>query len=108
MQIGMVGLGRMGSDMSRRLIAAGHELVVYDLAPGAVEALVSEGATGTRGMAGLMAKLDRPRAVWLMLPAAVVDATIGSLEPYLSQDDLVVDGGNSHFNDDLRRAARLK
>ena len=80
MQIGMVGLGRMGRDMARRLIAAEHELVVYDLASGAVEALVGEGAIGTRSVAELMAKLDRPRAVWLMLPAAVVDQTIGSLK----------------------------
>jgi 6-phosphogluconate dehydrogenase len=108
MQIGMVGLGRMGRDMSRRLIAAGHELVVYDIASGAVEALAGEGAIGTRSVAELMAKLDRPRAVWLMLPAAVVDQTIGSLRGELSPDDVVVDGGNSHFHDDLRRAAELK
>jgi 6-phosphogluconate dehydrogenase len=108
MQIGMVGLGRMGSDMARRLIAAGHELVVYDVAAGAVEALAAEGATGAGSIADLMAKLDRPRAIWLMLPAAVVDQSIASLRTDLSSGDLVIDGGNSHFHDDVRRAAQLR
>jgi len=107
MQIGMVGLGRMGSNMARRLLAAGHDLVVYDLATAAVEAVVSEGATGARSMLELMAQLERPRAVWLMLPAAMVDPAIGSLQPELSPGDIVIDGGNSHFHDDLRRAAEL-
>ena len=107
MQLGMVGLGRMGSDMSRRLIAAGHDLVVYDLSPGAVEALVGAGATGTRSLAELMAKLERPRALWLMIPAALVDETIGSLRSLFSADDVLIDGGNSHFHKDLRRAADL-
>lgn len=107
MQLGMVGLGRMGSNMSRRLMAAGHDVVVYDVAPGAVDALVSEGATGAGSLAEFMAILDRPRAVWLMLPAAVVDPTIGTLRAYLSEGDAVVDGGNSHFHDDFRRFAEL-
>lgn len=108
MQLGMVGLGRMGSDMSRRLLAAGHDLVVYDLAPAAVEILVGAGATGASTLEELTAKLDRPRAIWLMLPAAVVDSTIASLRPLLDRDDLLIDGGNSHFDDDLRRAAALR
>ncbi len=108
MQLGMVGLGRMGSDMSRRLLAAGHDLVVYDMAPAAVETLVDAGATGASSLKALTAKLDRPRAIWLMLPAAVVDQTIASLRPLLGRDDLVIDGGNSHFHDDLRRAAALR
>lgn len=107
MQLGMVGLGRMGSDMSRRLIAAGHDLVVYDLAPEAVEALVGEGASGAHSISELLEKLERPAALWLMLPAAVVDPTIDSLRSLLSQGDVVIDGGNSHFNDDIRRAAQL-
>ena len=107
MQLGMVGLGRMGSDMARRLMAAGHDLVVYDLAREAVEALVGEGASGAQSIAELMAKLTRPCALWLMLPAAVVDATVLSLRPLLSRDDVVIDGGNSHFHDDVRRAALL-
>ena len=108
MQIGMIGLGRMGSDMARRLIAAGHELVVYDLAVEAVEALVAEGATGTHEMGELMEKLEQPRAVWLMLPAAVVDSSLDSLSAHLRPGDVVIDGGNSHFHDDLRRAAKLR
>jgi 6-phosphogluconate dehydrogenase len=98
----------MGSDMSRRLIAAGHELVVFDLSKEAVGSLVGEGATGAASLAELMEKLERPRAVWLMLPAAVVDQTLDSLEGRLSPGDLVIDGGNSHYHDDIRRAARLK
>ena len=108
MQLGMVGLGRMGSEMSRRLLAAGHQLVVYDLNRASVESLVAEGATGTGSMAELIAKLERPRAVWLMVPAAVVDATVAALGEQLAEGDLLIDGGNSHFQDDIRRAAELK
>jgi 6-phosphogluconate dehydrogenase len=107
MQLGMVGLGRMGSDMSRRLLAAGHELVVYDLSPQAVQAVVDQGASGARSIGELLEKLDRPRVVWLMLPAGVVDATVASFQTLLSQGDVVIDGGNSHFRDDLRRSAEL-
>jgi 6-phosphogluconate dehydrogenase len=108
MQIGMIGLGRMGSDMVRRLIAAGHDLVVYDLNPGAVAALVAEGASGAASLGALLERLARPRALWLMLPAAIVDQTLEGLGPQLSPGDIVVDGGNSHFQDDLRRCAALR
>jgi 6-phosphogluconate dehydrogenase len=108
MQLGMIGLGRMGSNMCRRLMAAGHRVVVYDAAPEAVRALVQEGATGTASLAELMAGLERPRAVWLMLPAAIVDQTIGSLRESLGRDDVVIDGGNSHYRDDLRRSGDLR
>jgi 6-phosphogluconate dehydrogenase len=108
MQIGMIGLGRMGSDMVRRLIAAGHDLVVYDLNPGAVEALAAEGARGAASVGALLEKLAKPRALWLMLPAAIVDQTLADLGPQLSAGDIVIDGGNSHFQDDLRRSAELR
>jgi 6-phosphogluconate dehydrogenase len=108
MQIGIIGLGRMGSDMVRRLIAAGHDLVVYDLNPGAVAALAAEGATGCSSVGALMERLDKPRALWLMLPAAIVDRTLEDLGPQLSPGDIVIDGGNSHFQDDLRRGAALQ
>jgi len=108
MQIGMVGLGRMGSNMVRRLLAAGHDLVVYDKDPAAVEALAREGATGAGTPEAFAGKLSVPRALWLMVPAAVVDATLASLGPLLSAGDIVIDGGNSHFQDDLRRSAGLE
>ncbi|MGC4094551.1 MAG: decarboxylating 6-phosphogluconate dehydrogenase [Polyangiaceae bacterium] len=107
MQIGMIGLGRMGGNMVRRLLRAGHQAVVYDVAPGAVQALAAEGATPASSMADLAAKLSAPRAVWLMVPAAHVDATLGELTPSLASDDIVIDGGNSHYHDDIRRAADL-
>jgi 6-phosphogluconate dehydrogenase len=108
MQIGMIGLGRMGSDMVRRLLAAGHDCVVYDLSPGAVQALVAEGASGAASPEALLTKLSQPRALWLMLPAGVVDQTLAGLAPKLSRGDIVIDGGNSHFQDDLRRSAALR
>ena len=108
MQIGMIGLGRMGSDMVRRLVAAGHDCVVYDLNPGAVQALAAEGATGTTSAEALLARLSKPRALWLMLPAGIVDQTLAGLAPHLSRGDIVIDGGNSHFQDDLRRSAGLR
>ena len=107
MQIGMIGLGRMGSDMVRRLVAAGHDCVVYDLNPRAVEDLAREGATGTATVEALLARLSKPRALWLMLPAAIVDQTLAALGPQLAPDDIVIDGGNSNFQDDQRRSARL-
>lgn len=107
MQIGMIGLGRMGANMVRRLLAGGHECVVYNRTPEAVEALAAEGAVGASSLADLVAKLAAPRAVWLMVPAAVVDGTIAELLPLLSPDDVVVDGGNSYYVDDLRRAKEL-
>ena len=107
MRLAMIGLGRMGGNMVRRLMAGGHECVVLDRDAAAVEALAKEGAIAARDLADLVAKLPGPRAVWLMLPAALVDATIGELAPLLSADDLLIDGGNSHFQDDLRRANHL-
>jgi 6-phosphogluconate dehydrogenase len=108
MQIGMIGLGRMGGDMVRRLLAAGHQCLVYDQNPAAVQALAADGATGCASYQEFLDALATPRAVWLMLPAAVVDQAIEALAPGLAAGDLLVDGGNSHFVDDLRRAAQLK
>ncbi len=107
MQIGIVGLGRMGSNMARRLLGAGHACVVHDLHPDAVQALVDAGARGAASLAELAAALEPPRAIWLMLPAAVVDRTIDALAPQLQRGDIVIDGGNSNYRDDLRRAAAL-
>jgi 6-phosphogluconate dehydrogenase len=107
MELGMIGLGRMGTNMVRRLQRAGHRCVVYDLHPQAVEALVKEGATGARSLEDLVHRLTKPRALWMMVPAAVVDSTLGALVPLLERDDMVVDGGNSHYHDDIRRAAEL-
>ncbi len=107
MQLGMIGLGRMGANMVRRLMRDGHRCVVYDPDPAAVAALVAEGATGAASVQELTAELDAPRAVWLMVPAGVVDGALNGLAPLLSADDLVVDGGNSYYVDDLRRAAAL-
>jgi len=105
MKLGMIGLGRMGADMVRRLRADGHEVVVYDLNPDAVAGLVDEGATGTDSLAALAAALDPPRVAWIMVPAGVVGATIDALSPHLAAGDIVVDGGNSYYRDDIERAA---
>lgn len=107
MQIGMYGLGRMGANMVRRLLRDGHECVVYNRSPGPVEALVREGARGSKSLAEFVAQLHPPRTVWLMLPVAVVDATIDQLVPLLTPGDVIVDGGNTYFRLDLERAARL-
>jgi len=107
MQIGIVGMGRMGANMARRLLRAGHECVVQDLHPEAVQPLVAAGARAAASLAALAAELAPPRAVWLMLPAAVVDSTIEALLPHLHSGDTVIDGGNSNYHDDLRRAAAL-
>ena len=107
MQLGMVGLGRMGSNMVRRLLRAGHECVVHDSAPPAVQAMVEEGALGTSSIDGLVARLSRPRVVWMMIPAGVVDRAIGDLAARLETDDVLVDGGNSYYVDDIRRAREL-
>jgi len=107
MQIGMIGLGRMGANMARRLLRAGHEAVVFDVSPGAVAALVAEKAVGASSLAEMVKKLSRPRTVWMMVPAAVVDRTIADLVPVLAKGDILVDGGNSWYVDDIRRAKEL-
>jgi 6-phosphogluconate dehydrogenase len=107
MQLGMIGLGRMGANMVRRLIGGGHECVVFDMSPQAVADLVKEKAVGAASLADLVKKLAKPRAVWLMVPAAVVDATLAELVPLLDDGDVVIDGGNSYYVDDLRRAKAL-
>ncbi len=108
MQLGMIGLGRMGGNMVRRLMRAGHECVVYDVHHEAVEALAGEGAAGTDSLAAFAAALTPPRAIWLMVPAALVDQEIAALAPSLAPGDIVIDGGNSHYHDDIRRAAELE
>src|ERR1700756_4718761 len=107
MQIGMVGLGRMGANMVRRLLKGGHHCVVFNRSPNAVKQLVEEKATGATSLADLVKKLDRPRAVWLMVPAAVVDKTIADLLPHLEPGDILIDGGNSYYIDDIKRAKDL-
>ena len=107
MQLGMVGLGRMGADMVRRLMQGGHECVVYDLNADAVDALEREGATGARTAEEFVKRLAPPRAVWLMVPAAATDATLAAIVPLLEREDIVVDGGNSSYRDDLRRSGEL-
>jgi 6-phosphogluconate dehydrogenase len=108
MQLGMIGLGRMGGNMVRRLMRAGHQCVVYDVHASAVKALVGEGATGSDSLAGFVKALQPPRAVWLMVPAALVDETIAALVPHLASGDTVIDGGNSYYHDDIRRAGELR
>lgn len=107
MQLGMVGLGRMGANMVRRLMKAGHQCTVFDLSPKAVESLAKEGATGASSFADLAKKLKKPRAVWLMVPAGVVDKTIAELLAVLEPGDSIIDGGNSYYIDDIRRAKEL-
>src|ERR687892_250347 len=107
MQIGMIGLGRMGANMVRRLLEGGHECVVFDMSPKAVQELVAERAVGSSSLAEFVTKLTKPRAVWLMVPAAVVDKTIADLIPHLERDDILIDGGNSYYVDDIRRANEL-
>src|SRR5215208_6046297 len=107
MQLGMVGLGRMGSNMVRRLMRDGHECVVFDLSPDSVKALAGEGAVGSESMEDFVGKLETPRSIWLMVPAAVVDKTLDELTPLLDEGDCVIDGGNSYYRDDIRRSARL-
>jgi len=107
MQLGMIGLGRMGANMVRRLIKGGHECVVFDLSPKAVEDLAKEKAVGASSFADFVKKLSKPRAVWLMVPSAVVDKTIAELQPSLERGDILIDGGNSYYIDDIRRAKEL-
>ena len=107
MQLGMIGLGRMGANMVRRLLKAGHRCVVFDRAAGAVADLVKDQAMGAASLAEFVRKLDRPRAIWLMVPAAVVDKSIADLAPLLEAGDILIDGGNSYYVDDMRRAKEL-
>ena len=108
MQLGMIGLGRMGANMVRRLVRNGQTCVVFDRSPNAVDDLVKEKAVGATSLADLVAKLDRPRAIWLMVPAAVVDEMIGELSPLLESGDTIIDGGNSYYIDDIERAKGLR
>ncbi len=108
MQLGMVGLGRMGANMVRRLIKGGHQCVVYDRSADAVKTLSGEGATGAGTLADFIKKLEKPRVVWLMVPAQVVDSSVDELLPLLEKDDILIDGGNSYYVDDLRRADELR
>jgi len=107
-QLGMVGLGRMGANMVRRLMHAGHSCVVYDVNPAAVKALAAEGATGAASLEDFVAKLDKPKAVWVMVPAGYTGDTVTTLAGLLSAGDIVIDGGNSHYHDDIARSAKLK
>jgi len=107
MQLGMVGLGRMGANMVRRLLRGGHQCVVFDMSRKAVEELVEEKAVGAADLRDLVKKLERPRALWLMVPAAVVEKTISDVLPYLEAGDTLIDGGNSYYVDDIRRAKEL-
>jgi 6-phosphogluconate dehydrogenase len=108
MQLGMIGLGRMGANMVRRLIKNGHSCVVYDRSADSVKQLSGEGATGSSALDDFVRKLEKPRAIWLMVPAAVVDASIHDLLPKLDPGDILIDGGNSYYIDDIRRAKELK
>jgi 6-phosphogluconate dehydrogenase len=107
MQLGMIGLGRMGANMVRRLLKGGHDCVVFDMSPKVVSELAAENAVGAASLADLVKKLEKPRAVWLMVPAAVVDKTIADLLPALEANDILIDGGNSYYIDDIRRAKEL-
>src|SRR5580704_14786325 len=107
MQIGMVGLGRMGANMVRRLIKGGHDCVVFDMSPKAVQGLEAEKAMGALDLKDLVNKLEKPRAIWLMVPAGVVDQTISHIAPLLEPGDILIDGGNSYYIDDIRRAKDL-
>ena len=108
MKLGMIGLGRMGTNMVLRLLRAGHQCVVYDIHAEAVQALVKEGGLGAYSLEEFAGKLKGPRTIWMMVPAAVVDPTLDDLIPFLTADDVIIDGGNSYYHDDIRRAAELK
>jgi len=107
MQLGMVGLGRMGANMVKRLLNGGHECVVFDRSPQSVQELEKDKAVGSSGLADMVKKLNKPRAIWLMIPAAAVDDTISEIVPHLEKDDILIDGGNSYYIDDIRRAKDL-
>ena len=108
MQVGMIGLGRMGAAMVRRLLRGGHPCVAYNENPAALESVTAEGAVGTTSLGDFANALARPRTVWLMIPAAAVDEVIGELSAHLDDGDIVIDGGNSHYVDDIRRASELQ
>src|SRR5512146_3221191 len=108
MQIGMIGLGRMGANMIQRLMRDGHECVVFDINANAVEKLAAQGAVGTASLSDFVARLSSPRAIWLMLPAAIVDQELGVLVSLIEAGDIIIDGGNSFYRDDIRRGAELK
>jgi 6-phosphogluconate dehydrogenase len=108
MQLGMIGLGRMGANLVRRLMRDGHRCVAYDVNSDAVKALEAEGAVGTTSLADFVAALERPRNIWIMVPAGIVDSTLLSLVPLLDRDDVVIDGGNSYYRDDITRSASLR
>ena len=108
MQIGMIGLGRMGANMAQRLMKDGHECVVFDMNQNAVATLTAQGAKGANSLGDFVARLNKPRAIWLMVPAAVVDQELAALMPLLEAGDIIIDGGNSFYRDDIRRGAQLK
>src|SRR5438552_1625108 len=108
MQLGIVGLGRMGANMVQRLMRAGHELFVNDINADAVAGLVAKGAKGSAKLPEFIAAMAKPRAIWLMVPAAIVDKIIANVAPLLEAGDIIIDGGNSHYHDDIRRAGELK
>ena len=108
MQLGMVGLGRMGANMVRRLMKAGHNCVVFDMSQKSVADLAKDGATGSSSIQDFVSKLQKPRAIWLMIPAAVVDSTIAEIAPHLEAGDILIDGGNSYYIDDIRRSKDLQ
>ena len=107
MQLGMIGLGRMGANLVRRLMRDGHSCVVYDVNADAVKALEAEGAVGASSMADLVAKLERPRNVWIMVPAGLVQEMVDQLKELLEDDDTLIDGGNSYYRDDIKHAKEI-
>jgi 6-phosphogluconate dehydrogenase len=108
MQLGMIGLGRMGANLVRRLMNDGHTCVAYDVNPAAVDTLAAEGATGAKTLEDFVGAMSTPRAIWIMVPAAIVQQTVDSLVPLLDEGDIIIDGGNSYYRDDIHRAAQLK
>ena len=108
MQLGMIGLGRMGAAMVRRLMKRGHKCVVNDISQDTVQSLIKDGADGSTSLPEFVKKLSKPRAIWLMVPAAIVDKAVAQLEPLLEPGDILIDGGNSYYHDDIRRAGELK
>src|SRR2546429_1735591 len=107
MQLGMIGLGRMGANLVRRLMRDGHRCVAYDVNADAVKGLGGEGATGADSLADFVAKLDKPRNIWIMVPAGIVEQALTQLRPLLQHDDVIIDGGNSYYRDDIVRAKEL-